>query len=49
MVWTFDVLRPLFMALEASDAMLMRTSVLRVHTGVETELGSIIEALEDLR
>ena len=43
------MLRPLFMALEASDAMLMRTSVVRVHTGVETELGSIIEALEDLR
>lgn len=47
MVWTLDVLHPLFMALEAGDAMLMRTSVLRVHTGVETELGSIIEALEN--
>jgi hypothetical protein len=46
MVWTFDMFRPLFMALEAGDAMLMRTGVLRVHTGVETELGSIIETLE---
>ena len=46
MVWTFDVLRPLFMALKTGDAMLMRTGVLRVYTSVETELGSIIEALE---
>ena len=43
------MLRPLFMALEAGGAMLMRTSVVRVHTGVETELGNIIEALETFR
>jgi hypothetical protein len=49
MVWTFDVLCPLFIALEADGAMLMRTSVVRVYTSVETELGSIIKTLKIFR